>query len=65
MKDSFYLRKRTCRAPNNKYNYAVLVTIGNAKSKKSNGKKIKFTMIFFGAALLLILSRSVKLFWIH
>jgi hypothetical protein len=37
----------------------VLVTIGNAKSKKviGNGKKFKFTIIFYGVALLLILSR--------
>jgi hypothetical protein len=37
----------------------VLVTIGNAKSKKAigNGKKFKFTMLFYGVALLLILSR--------
>ncbi|MGR3810699.1 hypothetical protein [Jiulongibacter sp. NS-SX5] len=38
---------------------AVLVTIGNAKSKKEivNGKRFKSTMIFFGLALLLVLSR--------
>ncbi len=38
---------------------AILVTIGNAKSKKSigNGKKFKATMIFFGLALVLVLSR--------
>lgn len=38
---------------------AVLVTIGNAKSKKEivNGKKFKATMIFFGLALVLVLSR--------
>ncbi len=38
---------------------AVLVTIGNAKSKKAigNGKKFKATMIFFGLALVLVLSR--------
>ncbi|KPM47835.1 hypothetical protein [Jiulongibacter sediminis] len=38
---------------------AVLVTIGNAKSKKAvgNGKRFKSTMIFFGLALVLVLSR--------
>jgi hypothetical protein len=38
---------------------AVLVTIGNAKSKKAigNGRKFKVSMIFFGLALILILSR--------
>jgi hypothetical protein len=38
---------------------AVLVTIGNAKSKKGlgNGKKFKSTAIFFGLALLLVVSR--------
>lgn len=38
---------------------AILVTIGNAKSKKElgNGKKFRSTMIFYGLALVLILSR--------
>jgi hypothetical protein len=38
---------------------AVLATIGNAKSKKAigNGRKFKVSMIYFGLALLLILSR--------
>ncbi len=38
---------------------AILVTIGNAKSKKAigNGKRFKSTMIFFGLALILVLSR--------
>lgn len=38
---------------------AVLVTVGNAKSKKAigNGKRFKSTMIFFGLALILVLSR--------
>ena len=37
----------------------VLATIGNAKSKKAvgNGRKFKVSMIFFGLALILILSR--------
>ncbi len=37
----------------------ILVTIGNAKSKKviGNGNKFKFTMIFYGIGLLLILSQ--------
>lgn len=38
---------------------AVLVTVGNAKSKKGigNGKRFKATMLFFGLALVLLLSR--------
>lgn len=38
---------------------AIFVTIGNAKSKKGlgNGKRFKSTMIFYGIALLLVLSR--------
>lgn len=38
---------------------AILVTIGNSKSKKGigNGKRFKSTLIFFGLALVLILSR--------
>lgn len=38
---------------------AVLVTIGNAKSKKAigNGRKFKVSMIYFGLALIFILSR--------
>ena len=37
----------------------ILVTIGNARVKRAvgNGKKFKQTMIFFGLALVLILSR--------
>jgi hypothetical protein len=37
----------------------VLATIGNAKSKKAlgNGRKFKVSFIFYGLALLLILSR--------
>lgn len=37
----------------------VLATIGNAKSKKAvgNGRKFKVSMIYFGLALVLILSR--------
>ncbi len=38
---------------------AILVTIGNARSKKeiSQGKKFKATLIFYGLAFVLILSR--------
>ncbi|MFT4735577.1 MAG: hypothetical protein ACI9DJ_001613 [Algoriphagus sp.] len=38
---------------------AVLVTIGNVRSKKAigNGKKFKNTMIFYGLALVIVLSR--------
>ncbi|WP_341227585.1 hypothetical protein [uncultured Arcticibacterium sp.] len=38
---------------------AVFVTIGNAKSKKGvgNGKRFKSSMIFYGIALILVLSR--------
>ncbi len=58
MKDAA-TRKAIIEHPTTNIIAAVLVTIGNAKSKKAlgNGKKFKFTMIFFGLALLLILSR--------
>jgi cytochrome bd-type quinol oxidase subunit 2 len=38
---------------------AILVTVGNAKGKSGigNGKRFKSTLIFFGLALVLILSR--------
>lgn len=38
---------------------AILITIGNAKSKKGigNGKKFKSTAIFYGLGLILVLSR--------
>lgn len=53
------LRKAVIEHPTTNIIAAVLVTIGNAKSKKAvgHGKKFKATMIFFGAGLLLILSR--------
>jgi hypothetical protein len=58
MKDSV-TRKAIVEHPTMNILAAILVTVGNAKSKKAvgNGKKFKFTMIFFGLALLFILSR--------
>lgn len=58
MKDSVS-RKMYIEHPTTNIISAVLVTIGNAKAKKAigNGKKFKTTLIFFGAALVLILSR--------
>ncbi len=45
---------------------AILVTIGNAKTKKlsTNGPKFKTTAIFYGLALLLILSRIPYSAWL-
>ncbi|MCP9762251.1 hypothetical protein [Lacihabitans soyangensis] len=58
MKDGA-VRKAVVEHPTMNIIAAVLVTIGNAKSKKAvgNGRKFKVSMIFFGLALLLILSR--------
>lgn len=58
MKDAV-LRKAVIEHPTTNIIAAVLVTIGNAKSKRAvgNGRKFKLTMIFFGLGLLLILSR--------
>ena len=58
MKDSV-IRKAVVEHPTVNIIAAVLVTVGNAKVKRAtgNGKKFKTTMIFFGAALILILSR--------
>lgn len=58
MKDSV-LRKMYVEHPTTNIIAAVLVTIGNARSKKAigNGKKFKATMIFFSIGLVLILSR--------
>ncbi len=58
MKDGA-LRKAVIEHPTTNILAAVLVTIGNAKSKKSigHGKKFKSTAIFFGLGLVLILSR--------
>jgi spore maturation protein SpmA len=52
-------RKAFVEHPTTNILAAVLVTIGNAKSKSAvgNGRKFKQTMIFFGLGLLLILSR--------
>ncbi|UTA67317.1 MULTISPECIES: hypothetical protein [Emticicia] len=43
----------------------ILVTVGNARVKRAvgNGKKFKQTMIFFGLALVLILSRIPWFAW--
>ncbi|NBA85416.1 hypothetical protein GVN16_06560 [Emticicia sp. CRIBPO] len=53
------LRKAVIEHPTTNIIAVVLATIGNAKSKKAigNGKRFKVTMIFFGLALILILSR--------
>jgi cytochrome bd-type quinol oxidase subunit 2 len=58
MKDAM-ARKQFVEHPTMGILAAVLVTIGNVKSKKGigNGKRFKSTMIFFGLALVLILSR--------
>lgn len=58
MKDGA-VRKAVVEHPSMNIIAAVLVTIGNAKSKKAigNGRKFKVSMIFFGLALILILSR--------
>jgi hypothetical protein len=58
MKDSV-LRKAVIEHPFTNIIAAVLVTIGNAKSKRAvgNGRKFKVSMVFFGLALVLILSR--------
>ncbi len=58
MKDGA-VRKAVVEHPTMNIIAAVLVTIGNAKSKKAigNGRKFKVSMIFFGLALILILSR--------
>jgi hypothetical protein len=58
MKDGA-IRKSVVEHPFTNIIAVVLVTIGNAKSKKAvgNGRKFKVSMIFFGLALILILSR--------
>ncbi len=52
-------RKSFIEHPTTNILAAILVTIGNAKSKSAigNGRKFKQSMIFFGLGLLLILSR--------
>ncbi len=58
MKDSS-TRKAIIEHPFTNIIAVVLATVGNAKSKKAigNGRKFKVSMIYFGLALLLILSR--------
>jgi len=58
MKDAL-TRKQYVEHPTMGILAAILVTIGNSKSKKGigNGKRFKSTMVFFGLALVLILSR--------
>jgi hypothetical protein len=58
MKDAT-LRKAIIEHPFTNVIAVVLATVGNAKSKSAivNGKKFKYSMIFFGLALVLILSR--------
>lgn len=58
MKDSA-VRKAIIEHPFTNIIAVILATIGNAKAKKAigHGKKYKITAIYFGLALLLILSR--------
>lgn len=58
MKDGV-LRKAVVEHPFTNIIAVILATIGNAKSKKAvgNGRKFKVSMIYFGLALILILSR--------
>ena len=58
MKDGV-LRKAVVEHPFTNIIAVILATIGNAKSKKAvgNGRKFKVSMIYFGLALVLILSR--------
>jgi len=65
MKDAT-LRKYAVEHPTINLIAVVLVTIGNARVKRAvgNGKKYKQTMIFFGLALVLILSRIPWSAWI-
>lgn len=58
MKDSA-ARKAIIEHPFTNIIAVVLATIGNAKSKKAlgNGRKFKVSFIFYGLALVLILSR--------
>ena len=58
MKDS-YTRQMVVEHPFVNIIAVILVTIGNARAKKSigNGRKFKQSAIFYGIALLLILTR--------
>ena len=58
MKDSA-IRKMVIEHPFTNIIAVILATIGNAKSKKAvgHGRKFKVSFIFFGLALVLILSR--------
>jgi uncharacterized membrane protein len=65
MKDSI-LRKAYIEHPTINLIAVVLVTIGNARVKRAvgNGRKFKQTAIFFGLALVLILSRVPWSTWL-
>jgi hypothetical protein len=65
MKDSI-LRKTYIEHPTINLIAVVLVTIGNARVKRAvgNGRKFKQTAIFFGLALVLILSRIPWSTWL-
>jgi uncharacterized membrane protein YqhA len=58
-KSNSVLRKMYMVHPTINIIAVILVTIGNVKSKKAigNGSKFKFTAIFYGIGLLLILSQ--------
>jgi hypothetical protein len=65
MKDSI-LRKAYIEHPTTNIIAVALVTIGNARVKRAvgNGRKFKQTAIFFGLALVLILSRIPWSTWL-
>jgi hypothetical protein len=65
MKDA-QLRLHAIEHPTINIIAAALVTIGNIRVKRAvgNGKKFKQTMIFFGLALILILSRIPWSAWL-
>ncbi|MBA4850987.1 hypothetical protein [Emticicia sp. BO119] len=66
MKDST-LRQYAVEHPTINLIAVILVTIGNARVKRAvgNGKKFKQTAIFFGLALVLILSRIPWSAWFN
>lgn len=66
MKDST-LRKYAIEHPTVNLIAVILVTIGNARVKRAvgNGRKFKQTAIFFGLALVLILSRIPWSAWFN
>ncbi|RYU90419.1 hypothetical protein [Emticicia agri] len=65
MKDPYY-RLYAVEHPTINLLAVILVTIGNARVKRAvgNGKKFKQTMIFFGLALVLLLTRIPWSAWL-